>query len=272
MVLGHQVDYRSQWAAIQSIAMKIGCTAETLRKWVRWASAILLLVACVVSEKSWAQRVAVDLELVLAVDGSRSIDPHEFALQVNGTAAAFQDRRFLAALRSAAPQGIAVTLVQWAGYDDQVHVVGWHHVRDAASASVFAARVLAAGRALAPGPTSIGGAIDYSARLMETNGFSATRQVIDVSADGYNNSGNRPEIARDDALANGITINGLTVMNEVPGLDRYFSSRVIGGPGAFVVEALDFEQYADAFLRKLVREVTGSQVTVSTPEIRLSLD
>ena len=138
--------------------------------------------------------------------------------------------------------------------------------------AAFSDQVLAAGRRLQPGPTGIGGAIRYSYRLMEANDFSSSRQVIDISADGYNNSGNQPEIARDEALALGVTINGLTVMNEVPGLDRYFSNRVIGGPGAFVVEALNFEQYADAFMLKLIREVSGNRVTVNSQNTRFASD
>ena len=239
---------------------------------MRWTIAILLVIMCLGSQKSLAQDVAVDLELALAVDGSRSIDEDEFALQLQGIATAFRDRTFLAALRSAAPRGIAVTLVQWAGDGHQAHVVAWQHVGDAASAATFADQVLAAGRGLEPGPTAIGSAIRYSYLLMEANGFAGARRVIDISSDGYNNSGNRPEIARDEALALGVTINGLTVMNEIPGLDRYFSTQVIGGPGAFVVEALDFEQFADAFKLKLIREVSGDRVTSNAPSARLALD
>jgi hypothetical protein len=239
---------------------------------MRWTAAILLVISCLGSQRSPAQDVAVDLELALAVDGSRSIDEDEFALQLQGIATAFRDPAFLAALHSAAPRGIAVTLVQWAGYDHQAHVVAWQHVSDAHSAAAFADQVLAAGRRLEPGPTGIGSAIRYSYQLMDANGFAGARRVIDISGDGYNNSGNRPEIARDEALALGVTINGLTVMNEIPGLDRYFLTRVIGGPGAFVVEALDFEQFANAFKLKLIREVRGNRVTSNAPGARLASD
>lgn len=237
-----------------------------------WIAAILLAITCLGSQDSLAQDIAVDVELVLAIDGSRSIDEDEFALQLQGISAAFRDRGFLAALKSAAPQGIAVTLVQWAGYGHQTHVVAWRHVGDAASAAVFAGQVLAGGRRVEPGPTAIGSAIRYSYLLMEANGFAGARRVIDISGDGYNNSGNRPEIARDEALALGVTINGLTVMNEIPGLDRYFSTWVIGGPGAFVVEALDFEQYAAAFKLKLIREITGNRVSSNPLRPRLASD
>ena len=235
-------------------------------------AAILLATTFLGAQYSPAQEIAVDLELALTVDGSRSIDDDEFVLQLEGIATAFRDRGFLAALHSAAPRGIAVALVQWAGHEHQVHAVAWLYVSDAASAAQFADQVLAAGRRVQPGPTAIGDAIRYSYRLMEANGFAGSRRVIDISGDGYNNSGNRPEIARDEALARGVTINGLTVMNEIPGLDRYFSTWVIGGPGAFVVEALDFEQYAAAFKLKLIREVTGNRVSSNPPRPRLASD
>jgi hypothetical protein len=236
---------------------------------MRWITVILLAAASLAPQKAPAQEIAVDLELVLAIDGSRSIDDREFALQLRGTADAFRDRAFFNALHSAAPRGIAVTMVQWAGHEHQAHVVAWRHVEDAISAAAFADEIVAAGRRLSPGPTGIGSAIRFSRQLMETNGFAGARRVIDISGDGSNNSGNRPEIARDEALARGVTINGLTVTNEIPGLDRYFSARVIGGPGAFVIEALDFEQFAVAFKLKLIREVTGDRVTLTLPDRHL---
>jgi len=199
------------------------------------------------------------------VDGSRSIDEAEFDLQIRGIAAAFRDPAFLNALDKAAPDGIAVTLVQWTGHADQVQVVDWSLVSGPATAADFADRVLAGGRRLQPGPTGIGSAIRYSYRLMEANEFLGKRQVIDISGDGYNNSGNRPELARDEAVGRGVVVNGLTVMNDIPLLDRYFLARVIGGPGAFVVEAENFAEFALAFRLKLIREVTGYTIGRSPP-------
>ncbi len=199
------------------------------------------------------------------MDGSRSIDEAEFDLQIRGIAAAFRDPAFLSALDKAAPAGIAVTLVQWTGHANQVQVVDWSLVSDTATAADFADRVLAGGRRIRPGPTGIGSAIRFSYRLMETNDFFGTRQVIDISGDGYNNSGNRPELARDEAIARGVVVNGLTVMNDIPLLDRYFLARVIGGPGAFVAQAEDFTEFADAFRLKLIREVTGYTIGRGPP-------
>lgn len=220
-------------------------------------TAMALAVWCLAPSAAQTQGVPVDLELVLAVDGSRSIDNHEFALQIGGIAAAFRDPAFHEVLYQAAPEGIAVTLVQWTGHGNQIQVLPWMRVGDAIAAASFASQVAGAGRGLPPGPTGIGSAIRFSYQLLEQNGFAGKRRVIDVSGDGYNNSGNRPEIARDEAMARGIVINGLTVMNDIPLLDHYFTARVIGGPGAFVIKTDDFDGFAAAFLRKLIREVTG---------------
>lgn len=229
--------------------------------------ACLAVIACLGASPCVAQTV-VDMELVLSLDGSRSIDAPEFALQVEGVALAFRDPEFLETLQAAAPRGVAVTLVQWAGVDRQVMVAPWRLVRDPISAADFAEEVLAAGRVVEPGPTGIGGAILHGVGLIEGNRFAASRRVIDISGDGYNNSGNRPESARDAAVALGVVINGLTVMNEVADLDRYYAARVIGGPGAFVVEARDFQDYAAAFRLKLIREIAEIQLSARTDPTR----
>ncbi len=231
---------------------------------MRYSLFIAVLLTCLFSAPGLPQvtNTAVDVELVLAVDGSRSVDSKEFALQMDGIAQAFRNPRFLAVLRAAAPRGIAVTLVQWAGNKRQLQVVGWHYVDDRNTAAGFADKVANAGRKLMPGPTAIGSAIRFSYLLIENNRFNGKSRVIDISGDGYNNSGQRPEIARDEAADLGIIINGLTVLNEVSGLDRYFSDRVIAGPGAFVIEVLDFEHVATAFVTKLIREVSGDKLAL----------
>lgn len=211
-----------------------------------------------------SQSHVVDLELVIAVDGSRSIDAEEFALQAGGIAAAFADPLFHEVVAQTAAGGIAVTYVQWSGRDHQRQVVGWRHVTGAASAVGFAKEVLQTGRVIADGPTSIGGAIEFSTGLLESNAFEGKRRVIDISGDGFNNTGNRPEIERDAALERGVIINGLTILNESPKLDAYFRRRVIGGRFSFVIAAQDFEGYREAFLRKLIREVRG-QILAQAP-------
>ena len=219
-----------------------------------------LITALAPARASRAQEIAVDLELVLAIDSSRSVDRREFDLQIKGITTAFRDPGFHATLRNYAPRGIAVALVQWSGQKSHINVVGWQFITGAASARAFADQVEAAGRRIAPGSTSINNAIGFASALLRGNGYRGARQVIDVSGDGYNNTGNRPELTRDKAVAMGITINGLTITNEVAGLDRYFRDRVIGGPGAFVMRALDYRDFAAVFNRKLIREVIGDNV------------
>jgi hypothetical protein len=224
------------------------------------ALALFFLATLPIPQVSRAQEIAVDLELVLAIDSSRSIDTQEFDLQIKGIAAAFRDPAFLATLRSHAPRGIAVALVQWSGQNNHINALGWHHITDGISARIFANQIEATGRMLNPGSTSINNAIRYCSSLLQANGFNGARKVIDVSGDGYNNTGSPPELARDEAVARGITINGLTISNEVAQLHGYYKDRVIGGAGAFVMTALDFQEFSAVFRRKLIREVIGVKV------------
>ena len=204
----------------------------------------------------------VDLELVLAVDVSRSIDADEFDLQRQGYARAIVNPNVVNAIKSGAIGTIAIAYVEWSGADQQKTVVDWTLIRDAASAQAFAAAVLAAPRSFAA-YTSISGAIDYSVQLLATKRFDAQRQVIDVSGDGSNNSGRPVWLARDAAIEGGITINGLTIINDRPNpfsrpepkLDDYYRENVIGGAGAFVLIAHDFSSFAEAILSKLIKEV-----------------
>ena len=206
----------------------------------------------------------VDLELVLAVDVSRSIDADEFDLQRQGYARAIVNPTVLKAIQSGAIGAIAVVYVEWSGADQQKTVVDWMLIRDAGSAQSFSAAILAAPRSFAA-YTSISGAIDYSVRLLETKRFEAARQVIDVSGDGSNNSGRPVFLARNAAMEGGITINGLTIINDRPNpfsrpepkLDDYYRENVIGGTGAFVLIAQDFTSFAEAILSKLIKEVAG---------------
>jgi hypothetical protein len=211
-----------------------------------------------------AKTVPVDLELVLAVDVSRSIDADEFDLQRQGYARAIVNPSVLSAIQSGAIGAIAVAYVEWSGADQQKTVVDWALVRDQVSAEALAAQILAAPRSFAA-YTSISGAIDYAVRLFENNRFEGSRQVIDVSGDGSNNSGRPVWLARDAALEVGITINGLAIINDRPNpfsrpepkLDDYYRENVIGGSGAFVMIAEDFGSFSSAILSKLIKEVAG---------------
>jgi hypothetical protein len=207
----------------------------------------------------------VDLELVLAVDVSGSIDAEEARQQREGYVAAIADPAVVQAIQAGSERRIAVAYVEWADSDDQRVLVGWTPIEDEASAQRFAG-------ALAEAPargglwTSISGAVDFAVPLFDGNGFAGERRVIDVSGDGPNNRGRPVTAARDAAVAGGIVINGLPILNDRPQpfslptpveieLDRYYIDNVIGGPGAFVVPAQNFADFRSAILQKLVREI-----------------
>jgi len=210
-------------------------------------------------------QAAVDLQLVLAVDASGSVNEVRFELQKQGYVAAFRDPRLLAAIRSGATQSIAVTVTQWTGPALQVQVVGWMRIGDQASMRAFADAVAAAPRRLFGGGTSISGAIDHAMSLFPASPFQGARRVIDVSGDGANNRGRPSTDARDDAVAAGVGINGLPILALEPNLDVYYRDNVIGGPGAFVVVAEDYETFAEAILKKLIVEISG--VPIDRPAI-----
>ena len=214
----------------------------------------LLMLALTMAVPAAAQTAA-DLQLVLAVDASGSVDPVRFELQKRGYVAAFRHARVLQAIRSGPNQAIAVTMVQWTGPMLQVQVVGWTLVGDEESAAALAAAIERAPRQLFGGGTSISGAIDYATTLFPRSPFRAIRRVIDVSGDGSNNRGRPVTFARDEAVAAGIGINGLPILALEPDLDRYYYDSVIGGPGAFVVAAQNYETFAEAILKKLITEI-----------------
>lgn len=228
--------------------------------------AFLLLILVRTAPGVRADPVPVDLELVLAVDVSRSIDDDEYALQKHGYANAFINPAVLNAIKETTHGRIAVTLVEWSGADFQKVVIPWTEISDQASAKQFSNAVANAPRSFW-GWTSISGAIDASVPLFEQSGFTGPRKVIDVSGDGVNNSGRPAASARDDALRDGVTINGLVIMNDKPNpgfgqapqapLDEFYRDNVIGGPGAFVVAIQDFNTFAFALVNKLVREIAG---------------
>ncbi len=208
---------------------------------------------------AWAASAAaqggVNLQLVLAVDASGSVDQVRFELQKRGYVAAFRHPRVLHAIRSGPHQAIAVAMTQWTGPMLQVEVVDWTRVGDERSAEAFAEAIAQAPRQLFSGGTSISGAIDHATTLFPKSRFRGSRRVIDVSGDGSNNRGRAVTSARDEAVAAGIGINGLPILALEPGLDRYYYENVIGGPGAFVVVAKDYDTFADAILKKLITEI-----------------
>lgn len=206
----------------------------------------------------------VDVELVLAVDVSYSMDLDELALQREGYMRAVTSPEFLNALKLGPNGRVAIAYVEWAGIDEQKLVVDWTFISGAGDAERFA-------RAIGQAPlrrvyrTSISGAIDYSAALIEQNDIRSLRRVIDISGDGTNNQGPLVDATRDAVVARGITINGLPLMlKETAGsmldigqLDIYYEDCVIGGPGAFVIPVRGTHEFADAIKTKLVLEIAG---------------
>jgi hypothetical protein len=201
----------------------------------------------------------VALQLVLAVDASGSVDNRRFDLQKQGYAAAFRNPQVLSSIRSLMTGSIAVTMMQWTGPRLHVQVVDWMLVKDEATANALAAAIEAAPRQLFGGGTSISGAIDYSRLLLTQSPFPGTRKTIDVSGDGANNSGRSVTVARDEAVLAGIGINGLPILSLEPDLDTYYADNVIGGPGAFMIPARDYDTFADAILKKLITEIAASE-------------
>ena len=204
----------------------------------------------------------VDVLLVLAVDVSRSIDEDEARLQREGYRNAVSDPRVMEAIRRGMIGAIGLAYVEWAGFEYQRLVLPWTRIANQAEADAWSSALAEAPRASLSW-TSISGAIVFSRRTLAEAPFQGPRQVIDVSPDGVNNSGRPAELARDEAVAQGIVINGLPIINDRPTfgrapqipLDQYFRQSVIGGAGSFMIVAEDFEAFGTAVRRKLNREI-----------------
>jgi Protein of unknown function (DUF1194) len=227
-----------------------------MRRAFRWATALALMLG--MGSVASTQTSTVDLQLVLAVDASGSVNQARFDLQKQGYAAAFRNPRVLRAIQSGRNQSIAVIMVQWTGPTQQALVVPWTLVRDRASADLLAAAIDKTQRQLFGGGTSISGAIDFSVALMPTGPYRGQKQIIDISGDGSNNRGRPVTAARDDAVRAGISINGLPILTLEPYLDKYYFDNVIGGPGAVMVPAESYEAFADAIIKKLIIEIAAN--------------
>jgi len=206
----------------------------------------------------------VDLELVLAVDVSGSMDLRELEVQRDGYVAALSHPEVVRAIQSGYIGKVALVYVEWAGPGLQAVAVPWTVVHDADSARAFAAAVAAYPVTRKRG-TSISGALAFAAGLFDDNGFEGTRRVIDISGDGPNNMGVPVLPARDGVLARGIVVNGLPLLIRPSlstayggfDLDQYYRDCVIGGPGAFVMAVREMERFAEAVRRKLIFEIAG---------------
>jgi Protein of unknown function (DUF1194) len=208
----------------------------------------------------------VDLLLAFAADVSRSVDAAKFRLQRDGYVAAINDPRVIDAIRSSGTRRIAVCFIEWSGATSQKLVIDWTAIGDAETARRFSDGIVEAPRSFAD-RTSISAGIDFAVQQLERAPFDSVRRAIDVSGDGTNNSGRDVTAARDEAVAKGITINGLVILSETPlawnpehtnppgGLAEYYKRNVIGGPGAFVMTAQNFESFGQAIVNKLIGEI-----------------
>ena len=227
---------------------------------------LLLLALALSLPRAPAHAETVDLLLVLAADVSRSVDSTKFQLQRNGYAAAITNPRVIEAMRSGPNGRIGVAFVEWSGAGAQKVIIDWTAIGDMKTAQEFSSQIVEAQRPFAD-RTSISGGIDFAMAMFERAPLSSTRRTIDVSGDGTNNSGRDVRAARDEAVAQDVTINGLVILSERPlswnpdhthppgGLPNYYRDNVIGGAGAFVMVAEDFQSFGKALITKLIAEI-----------------
>jgi len=245
--------------------MRIGWVLRIL-----YGSLCLSLFCCSFAN---AEPQFVDIEMVLAVDISSSVDDAEYDLQMTGLAWALQHPEVIAAVESLDSGGVAMAVVQWSGTWAQEVVVDWSQIVNSEDAALFSDSVGAAPRAFSGGATSISGAIHFGLSQLQTNNFNGNHLVINVMGDGRGNDGPLPTSVRDQALSLDVTINGLAIINEQPFVDSYYEENVIGGLDSFVLEARDYHDFSRAVLEKLVREIrqrspAGQTVAWLHPEIQ----
>jgi hypothetical protein len=237
-------------------------------------SLLVLLVLFPAAPRAQAAEL-VDLLLVLAADVSRSVDQSKFQLQREGYAAAIADKNVLQAIASGRRQRIAICYVEWSGANSQQLVVDWMLIDGPDTARKFGDQLLELPRSFAD-RTSISGAIEFAMSVLTRAPYQAPRRTIDISGDGTNNSGRDVTFARDEALAAGVTINGLVILSDRPlawnpehtnppgGLPDYFRKNVVGGPGAFVMVTESFESFGQAIVKKLIAEIAQTSPALRT--------
>ncbi|HWK43880.1 MAG TPA: DUF1194 domain-containing protein [Stellaceae bacterium] len=224
---------------------------RSARRWTRLAAGILLVLA-----SSTMARAAetVDLQLVLLVDVSLSVDEGRYRLQRDGTAAAFANPALVAAIKAGAAGAISVAMLEFSDTDKQAVVVDWTRIASAADAGALANKIRGLKRSSA-GLTGIGNALLAARDLFDHSPYQADRRVIDLSGDGLANVGPPVWQVRDTLVDDGITINGLPIMTEEPALEVYYREYIIGGPNAFVIPAQGLASFAQAMQMKLLAEV-----------------
>lgn len=221
------------------------------------ARTLVALALLAVGPTVQAEEIA-DLELVLAIDASSSVDETEWRLQMQGYAAAFRDARVQGVIRSGPSRQVAVSVLVWADATVPKWETAWFLLAGPADAERFAALMQGLQRGT-EGGTGIGAGVAAAIRKFDRNGITAPRQVVDVSGDGRETPARDVVVlmpaARAMARARGVTVNGLAIANEDSGLADWYRNNVINGPGSFVIRAADFEAFAEAILAKLIREI-----------------
>jgi Protein of unknown function (DUF1194) len=212
------------------------------------------------SHKILATESEVDLALVLAIDCSSSVDAGEYALQMQGMAKAIQDPKVMEAIKKGPNQKIALSAFHWSDENSQQKILPWIAIASEADAARVGKILAAVPRKLTGGGTSISGALLYAQSLFQ-DAPKTSRKVIDLSTDGRNNVGLRANIVRSRLVAAGLTINALAIINEWETLNVYLENQIIGGQGSFVIKASNYEGYADAILKKLIREIVGPGIS-----------
>jgi hypothetical protein len=237
-----------------SFVIERSTRGDVMRRILQFGLVVALLTGAPVAPAHAGERV--DLLLALTADVSSSMDDQEFQLQRTGYAEALTDPRVIEAIQSGANRRIAVAFIEWAGHVAQKVVIDWTIIKDEATAREFGDILVEAPRS-AVGRTSISAAIDFTMRQFERSPYEG-RHTIDVSGDGINNAGRDVKLARDDAVAQRVTINGLVILGQAtttPDLEGYYRDNVIGGPGAFVMAAENYASFGDALVKKLVAEI-----------------
>jgi Protein of unknown function (DUF1194) len=202
-----------------------------------------------------AKAVAVDLALVLAVDCSSSVDEGDYRLQMDGIAAALRNPPLADAIAAGRFGQVAMTLLHWSSRKSQKVVVDWRVLASQTDLEAFAHDTEHVKRQWQPGGTGLAAAIVFSVALLETLPFLAERRLIDVSGDGEDNDGGNAGLARNAAVARGITINGLPIISGSQSLQAYYDREVIGGTDSFLMPTENMLTFGDAMKRKLLREV-----------------
>ena len=201
-----------------------------------------------------------DVNIVVAIDCSYSVNPVEFNLQIAGIAKVFSDPEIVAAIADGPRGSIGIMVSHWSTSKNQKISVPWTRISNASDAIRLAAQVAGSDRLTVEGGTSISGVLRHSQAALEAAPFASDRRIINLIADGENNNGERVESARDWTVRFGTIINAVAIINERSWLHHYLRNRVIGGPGAFVERADDYVDFVRAFKKKLLREIKGAPI------------